>query len=111
MVTINIGTKPAKKKKTTTKKSGSLKTANDTVRLANNVLTVDKKARDAKAARAKDKDAKPTGIKCPKCGKTDTTGAAFCPSCGTKLEKTCVKCGKADRTGAAFCPSCGTKLE
>jgi membrane protease subunit (stomatin/prohibitin family) len=109
MVTINIGTKPAKKK-TTSKKSSPLKTANDSVRLANNVLTVDKKARDAKAAKAKDKDAKASKV-CSKCGKTDTSGAAFCPSCGTKMEKTCMGCGKKDTSGAAFCPGCGNRLD
>ena len=108
MVTINIGTKTTKKK-TTAKKPSALKTANDTVRLASNVLTVDKKARDAKAARSKDKaakaDAKATQ---PKIEPAAQTGEG---SQQPALKRICPNCGNVDVSGAVFCPACDAKME
>lgn len=49
---------------------------------------------------------------CASCG-ADTSGAKFCPSCGTAVPQasasgTCGNCG-AETKGAKFCPECGTK--
>lgn len=111
MVTINIGTKTTKKK-STAKKPSALKTANDTVRLASNVLTVDKKARDAKAARAKDKaakaDAKATQAAQPKIEPAVQTGEQPQQSA---LKRTCPNCGNVDVSGSVFCPACDAKME
>ena len=68
MVTINVNLKSTTKKKTAAKmkSSGKLGTAKSFTSLANGALTVDKKAMDAKAARAKDKGAG-TKRTCPAC--------------------------------------------
>ena len=115
MVTINVNTKSTPKKKTATKKksSGTLGTAKSVTSLANSALTVDKKARDAKAARAKDKGAG-TKRTCPACGNVDVSGAKKCPACNADMnkpvKKTCPACGNVDVSGAKNCPACDAKM-
>ncbi|MCL1984623.1 MAG: hypothetical protein FWG58_04415 [Methanomassiliicoccaceae archaeon] len=107
MVTINIGTKTTKKR-STSKKPSALKTANDVTRLASNVLTVDKKARDAKAARAKDKEAKAAAAKAAQPKPAPQTGEQ--PQ-QPALKRICPNCGNIDVSGAVFCPACDAKME
>lgn len=54
----------------------------------------------------------PAGNKCSKCGADVPAGAAFCPSCGNKIEAQafCPFCGAKLMPGAAFCPTCGKKV-
>jgi RNA polymerase subunit RPABC4/transcription elongation factor Spt4 len=54
----------------------------------------------------------PTGKNedCPKCGKTVATEFAFCPHCGSSMQRTCPKCGKDVETGWKACPHCGENL-
>lgn len=49
---------------------------------------------------------------CSKCGKELSDGVAFCPSCGTPVEKIafCGKCGARIAPGENFCPSCGMPI-
>lgn len=58
--------------------------------------------------------------RCPQCGAEVTNGAAFCNSCGAKLndgleksegEKRCPQCGMNVDESDLFCNSCGNKLE
>jgi|GEM_PF-2753657 len=126
---ITVNTKSTPKKKTTAKKSSSsstLKTAKDVTSLASGVLTVDKKLRDSKDARAKDKEAKVVakaapkpGEKrtCPSCGNVDVSGAKTCPACDADMtappkvqKKTCPNCGNVDVSGAKTCPACNAKM-
>jgi len=126
---ITVNTKSTPKKKTTAKKSSSsstLKTAKDVTSLASGVLTVDKKMRDSKNARAKDKAAKDAvkaapkpGDKrtCPNCGNVDVSGAKFCPACNADMtalpqvqKRTCPNCGNVDVSGAKNCPACDAKM-
>jgi membrane protease subunit (stomatin/prohibitin family) len=58
-------------------------------------------------------------VRCPSCGITVVSGAAFCQTCGTTLAQEtdaaseaapvhfCVHCGAQLRSGARFCPKCG----
>jgi predicted RNA-binding Zn-ribbon protein involved in translation (DUF1610 family) len=54
-------------------------------------------------------------IRCPNCGVSVVTGAAFCQSCGAPVVPKeppapvhfCVHCGAQLREGARFCPKCG----
>jgi hypothetical protein len=58
------------------------------------------------------------GVRCPNCGAAVVDGAAFCQSCGTRLQKEeppaevlfCIHCGAQLRPGARFCPQCGQSL-
>jgi predicted RNA-binding Zn-ribbon protein involved in translation (DUF1610 family) len=58
------------------------------------------------------------GARCPNCGVAVISGAAFCQSCGTRLQEEeppspvlyCVRCGAPLREGARFCPQCGQSL-
>ena len=52
--------------------------------------------------------------RCPQCGALVVEGAAFCQSCGARLEEKapapvqfCPHCGAQLREGARFCPLCG----
>ena len=52
-------------------------------------------------------------VNCSNCG-FDVGDSAFCPNCGTKVEKeilnsVCPNCGQ-EVGGSAFCPSCGNKM-
>jgi membrane protease subunit (stomatin/prohibitin family) len=56
------------------------------------------------------------GVKCPKCGASNTGAGKFCNECGAKLETAaqtvpCVKCGNQLQAGAKFCNECGSKQE
>ena len=54
-------------------------------------------------------------IRCPSCGAPLVAGAAFCQTCGARLEAEepptqvlfCIHCGAQLREGARFCPKCG----
>jgi flagellar basal body-associated protein FliL len=50
---------------------------------------------------------------CSNCGSPLTAGAAFCRSCGTKVEQpnACRSCGTANAAGATFCANCGNALQ
>ncbi|MFD4612997.1 MULTISPECIES: zinc ribbon domain-containing protein [unclassified Streptomyces] len=72
---------------------------------------VAQRAYDAGQQRGQDYDATtPRQLVCPQC-RTETRGAAFCPSCGHRLAQTdnCSSCHQDLPDGAAFCPSCGTR--
>jgi len=53
--------------------------------------------------------------RCPKCSAPIVPGAAFCQTCGARLEAEespppvlfCIHCGAQLREGARFCPKCG----
>ena len=51
-------------------------------------------------------------IICNKCGQELPDEAAFCASCGAKIEKKtfCMNCGKEILDGAKFCMHCGTQV-
>ena len=52
-------------------------------------------------------------MKCPKCGKQNPDGEAFCGSCGIKLptfKYVCPKCHNGYNDERQFCGSCGTRL-
>lgn len=51
-------------------------------------------------------------VTCRNCGATVDVQAAFCPSCGSSLEKSlyCTACGAAISEGTKFCTSCGARL-
>jgi len=60
--------------------------------------------------------------RCPRCGSVVVAGAAFCQTCGSRLEAApgpapvapaearCPKCGAAVVAGAVFCQTCGARL-
>ncbi len=52
-------------------------------------------------------------MKCPDCGKDNSSNSKFCSSCGAKLNKkiNCSKCGNVIEPGVKFCSQCGTKIE
>lgn len=52
----------------------------------------------------------PRQLVCPQC-RTETHGGTFCQGCGHRLAQTtpCTSCHNDLPTGAAFCPSCGTR--
>lgn len=45
---------------------------------------------------------------CASCNGVLPASAAFCPTCGTKTQKSC-KCGASLSAGMQFCPTCGEK--
>ena len=51
-------------------------------------------------------------MKCPDCGKENSSSNKFCSSCGAKLNKkvNCSKCGYTIEPEAQFCSQCGTKV-
>ncbi len=56
------------------------------------------------------------GVKCTKCGATNTGPSKFCNECGAKLEAAsgtvpCIKCSAELKAGAKFCGECGSKQE
>ncbi|MFH0925521.1 MAG: SPFH domain-containing protein [bacterium] len=55
-----------------------------------------------------------SGNICPKCQTPNSQGAAFCSTCGNRLqpeEVLCVKCQKQIKKGAKFCSFCGAAQE
>jgi hypothetical protein len=44
---------------------------------------------------------------CPKCHKSNSTGAQFCEGCGNRIGDSCPKCGKITELVNAYCPACG----
>ncbi len=49
-------------------------------------------------------------MKCTQCDAEITTGAKFCPECGTAQQVHCPACGQAVAPDAKFCPECGANL-
>jgi len=49
-------------------------------------------------------------ITCPNCQKPVGIDSAFCPLCGTRLQKVCPGCGKPVEESWVACPLCGEKL-
>ncbi|MFQ5472517.1 MAG: protein kinase, partial [Dehalococcoidia bacterium] len=49
-------------------------------------------------------------MRCPSCDRDNPQEAAFCMSCGSKIESACPKCGKALPPDAAFCIACGQAI-
>ncbi len=54
--------------------------------------------------------AKPSVIKCPKCGYQPNILSDVCLHCGTKLAKTCGECGFANHVEKNYCDQCGALL-
>ena len=52
----------------------------------------------------------PATITCPNCQKPVGRDFAFCPLCGTRLQKVCPGCGKPIEESWVACPLCGKKL-
>jgi len=50
-------------------------------------------------------------ITCPNCQKQVGIDSAFCPLCGTKLQKVCPGCGKPVEESWVACPLCGEKIK
>lgn len=50
--------------------------------------------------------------RCQRCGATFHADDAFCPKCGSKVQKElrCTGCGAEPREGDAFCRKCGTRM-
>src|SRR5437762_13326923 len=50
---------------------------------------------------------------CSKCGTPLAPGAAFCRSCGTKVEdaNACARCGTSNAAGVTFCANCGNPMQ
>ena len=50
---------------------------------------------------------------CTNCGSPLTSGAAFCRSCGTKVEQpnACARCGTSNTPGVAYCAKCGNAMQ
>lgn len=46
---------------------------------------------------------------CPKCGKF-SSGAQYCPHCGSPMKLTCPICNHVVSKDNKFCPECGTKM-
>ena len=64
-------------------------------------------------ARGLNPDAAPQ-VQCPKCSKTVTAGAKFCPDCGATMNPSvtpCPKCATPVIAGAKFCGECGANLQ
>lgn len=57
--------------------------------------------------------AKNGGKACPKCGKANKKTNKFCAYCGTEMNSIlhCTECGAELDADAAFCPSCGKKVD
>lgn len=75
---------------------------------------------DAQIMNYKDQIAKLKGMElCPNCNAEVATTAAFCSSCGTKIERVqkapagnvCKTCGNTVESGYKFCVNCGTPVE
>jgi len=49
-------------------------------------------------------------MKCPKCQAENREGAAFCKTCGGKLELPCPECGNLNTPDSRFCDKCGHEL-
>ncbi len=51
--------------------------------------------------------------KCPGCGATISSGAAYCPNCGEPWTVKCSRCGASWRFWKfyKFCPDCGVAVE
>ena len=47
---------------------------------------------------------------CPQCQSDNPPNAAFCDSCGARLETACPNCGEANRRSAKFCRNCGQTI-
>jgi len=47
---------------------------------------------------------------CPACRASNSTGAAFCSSCGAALNRVCPSCHRESNAQARFCPGCGGPL-
>ena len=54
--------------------------------------------------------AKPSIIKCPKCGYLPNMLADSCLKCGTRLEKVCGSCGFANSVEKNYCDQCGAVM-
>ena len=54
--------------------------------------------------------AKPSVIKCPKCGYQPNIISDVCLKCGAKLEKSCGECGFANPVEKNYCDQCGALL-
>jgi adenylate cyclase len=50
-------------------------------------------------------------VTCASCGTENPTGARFCMSCGTALERRCPSCGTPAPAEARFCMTCGAALD
>jgi len=50
-------------------------------------------------------------ITCPNCQKPVGRDSAFCPLCGTRLQKVCPGCGKPVEENWVSCPLCGEKIK
>lgn len=53
----------------------------------------------------------PAATLCPSCQKSVGADFAFCPHCGTQLQRTCPQCGKSVEPAWKACPHCGAKLD
>ncbi len=49
-------------------------------------------------------------MQCPQCQYENLSDSAFCPQCGTKLEKVCPHCQAANQLTSNFCHKCGASL-
>jgi ABC-type oligopeptide transport system substrate-binding subunit/class 3 adenylate cyclase len=49
-------------------------------------------------------------MRCPHCQFDSPSDFAFCPKCGTALQRTCAHCGFRASAEFAFCPKCGSAL-
>ena len=52
----------------------------------------------------------PLPVACRQCGATARKGFAFCPSCGTAIERACPQCRHAVEPGWTHCAYCGASL-
>src|SRR6266481_10137333 len=48
---------------------------------------------------------------CPTCNRDNSSDAAFCEHCGSKLERSCPNCKAPVSSGARFCKKCGVPVE
>ena len=49
-------------------------------------------------------------MNCPRCQREAPADAAFCPTCGSKLNIACPQCGAATTADDHFCRKCGHRL-